>query len=79
MKQIYTYISTVIVAINPYQNLGIYTTEYMRKYRAQRRLDTLPPHIFGIAEKAYQELVIKNENQSMICCGESGSGKTEST
>ncbi len=31
------------------------------------------------ARGAAQEVTIKRENQSMICCGESGSGKTEST
>jgi myosin heavy subunit len=51
----------------------------MAKYRGQRRVDTLPPHVFAVAEKAYQELVLRRANQSMICCGESGSGKTEST
>lgn len=58
---------------------GIYTDTEMRRYRGQKRPDMLAPHIFAVAEKAYQELTLRMENQSMICCGESGSGKTEST
>ena len=78
-EDIYTNIAGVLVAVNPYHQMGIYTREYMSKYRHQRRLDLMAPHIFAIAEKAYQELMLKRKNQSMICCGESGSGKTEST
>jgi myosin heavy subunit len=77
-SQIYTNIAGVLVAINPYRDLGIYTKEHMTKYRGQRRLDTVTPHIFAVAERAYQAL-LEGGNQSMICCGESGSGKTEST
>jgi len=77
--KIYTNISNVLVAINPYRPLGIYTAQQMAQYRGQRRLNTLPPHVFAVAEKAYQDLVLREQNQSIICCGESGSGKTEST
>jgi myosin heavy subunit len=77
--KIYTNIASVLVAINPYRQLGIYTTHDMAKYRGQRRLDLQEPHVFRLAEKAYQQLVTYGVNQSMICCGESGSGKTEST
>jgi hypothetical protein len=74
---IYTNINKVICATNPYQWLEIYSENEMSKYRGAR-LEALPPHIFATSERAYQALK-RGKNQSMICCGESGSGKTEST
>ena len=38
----------------------------------------LPPHIYGIAEKSYRELVNHSKSQCHLISGESGSGKTES-
>eukprot|EP00474_Spongospora_subterranea_P006514 CRZ06972.1 hypothetical protein [Spongospora subterranea] len=83
----YTNISSILVALNPYKRLEIYGTEYMMKYR-DRNNRSLGPHIFASAETAYSELnrpfSIRRQpngpvNQSIIVCGESGSGKTESS
>lgn len=74
---IYTAINKVICATNPYQWLPIYSEETMASYRGAR-LASLPPHVFALAERAFQQMK-RGKNQSMICCGESGSGKTEST
>lgn len=37
------------------------------------------PHLFMVAEEAYQDLVIDKKSQSIIVTGESGAGKTEAT
>lgn len=39
----------------------------------------LPPHVFDIARRAYHKIVSVGTSQSVIICGESGSGKTECT
>ncbi|XP_061197039.1 myosin heavy chain, striated muscle-like isoform X3 [Saccostrea echinata] len=75
---IYTYSGLFCVAINPYRRLPIYTESIIAKYRGKRRME-MPPHLFSIADNAYQFMVQDRENQSMLITGESGAGKTEST
>ncbi|XP_050392436.1 myosin heavy chain, striated muscle isoform X1 [Patella vulgata] len=75
---IYTYSGLFCVAINPYRRLPIYTMSIIIKYRGKRRVE-MPPHLFSIADNAYQYMVMDRENQSMLITGESGAGKTENT
>nr|CAD7429069.1 unnamed protein product [Timema monikensis] len=48
-----------------------------RRYRGQSRSDN-PPHIFAVADAAYQALLHQRQNQAIVISGESGAGKTES-
>ncbi|KAL1706191.1 P-loop containing nucleoside triphosphate hydrolase protein [Schizophyllum commune] len=74
--EIYTYIGAVLISVNPFRDLGIYTDEVLDKYRGKNRLE-VPPHVFGIAESAYYNMNAYHENQCVIISGESGAGKTE--
>ena len=76
--RIYTYIGTILIAINPYYLYSIYNPKYSNKYQ-NKRLGALPPHIFAIADDAYNSMLANKMNQSVIISGESGAGKTEST
>ncbi|KAI9009129.1 P-loop containing nucleoside triphosphate hydrolase protein [Hyaloraphidium curvatum] len=76
-KQIYTYSGIVLVAMNPYQRLPIYSPEVMRAYSGRKRGE-LEPHLFAIAEEAYSSMIRDDKNQSIIVSGESGAGKTQS-
>ncbi|KAE8593451.1 hypothetical protein XENTR_v10019141 [Xenopus tropicalis] len=75
---IYTYSGLFCVVINPYKNLPIYTEQIVEMYRGKKRHE-IPPHIYAISETAYRSMLQDREDQSILCTGESGAGKTENT
>ncbi|XP_021367481.1 myosin heavy chain, striated muscle-like [Mizuhopecten yessoensis] len=75
---IYTYSGLFCIAVNPYRRLPIYTDSVISKYRGKRKTE-IPPHLFSVADNAYQNMVTDRENQSCLITGESGAGKTENT
>ncbi|XP_072817220.1 myosin-IIIb isoform X4 [Vicugna pacos] len=74
---IYTYVGDILIALNPFQNLSIYSPQFSRLYHGVKRASN-PPHIFASADAAYQCMVTFNKDQCIVISGESGSGKTES-
>ncbi|CAI5455470.1 unnamed protein product [Caenorhabditis angaria] len=77
-KLIYAYTGSILIAVNPYMDIAIYTADEIRMYK-RKRIGELPPHIFAIADNAYTNMRREKRNQSVIISGESGAGKTEST
>ncbi|MES1908318.1 MAG: hypothetical protein MHM6MM_001274 [Cercozoa sp. M6MM] len=78
-EQIHTSIGPVLVAINPFKMIpSQYTPARIREYRGAPR-SSLEPHVYGIADEAYRQLIGFSESQCIIITGESGSGKTETS
>uniref|UniRef100_A0A8C4M5A9 Myosin VIIA n=1 Tax=Equus asinus TaxID=9793 RepID=A0A8C4M5A9_EQUAS len=75
---IYTYTGSILVAVNPYQLLSIYSPKHIRQY-TNKKIGEMPPHIFAIADNCYFNMKRNSRDQCCIISGESGAGKTEST
>jgi myosin heavy subunit len=75
---IYTYVSSILIAVNPFKMLPLYTPERLDEYKEKGARD-LPPHVYAIADNAYRSMLSDDKSQSCICSGESGAGKTEAT
>lgn len=75
--QIYTYIGSILLAVNPYMQYRIYGPDAVKRYS---RVSTAsePPHIYAIANAAFQSLLRTDHKQAIVISGESGAGKTES-
>merc|ERR1712136_282758 len=75
---IYTYSGLFCIAINPYKLLPVYT-QIARDFYVNKRRSEAPPHLYSIADGAYQNMRLERKHQSMLITGESGAGKTENT
>ncbi|PIK46871.1 hypothetical protein BSL78_16288 [Apostichopus japonicus] len=52
---IYTYCGIVLVALNPYEQLPLYSEDVIRAYSGQD-MGSMDPHIFAVAEEAFKKL-----------------------
>ena len=78
-NKIYTYASSILVAVNPFKFLPCYyNPKYVMMYENQP-LGKLSPHIFAVANVAYHAMLNRRLDQCIVISGESGSGKTESS
>ncbi|KAK2702232.1 hypothetical protein QYM36_019156, partial [Artemia franciscana] len=69
----------ILVAVNPYRDLGIYDDYTIQAYHHDENQDrNLDPHVYSVAKEAYTQLERDSQDQSIIVSGESGAGKTVS-
>ncbi|XP_062051238.1 unconventional myosin-XVI [Lepus europaeus] len=79
--QIYTFIGDVLLLVNPFKELPIYSNLVSQLYLSDtgRPSPSLPPHLFSCAERAFHQLFQEQRPQCFILSGERGSGKSEAS
>mmetsp|Transcript_22631 Transcript_22631/g.55929 ORF Transcript_22631/g.55929 Transcript_22631/m.55929 type:complete len:1555 (+) Transcript_22631:195-4859(+) len=87
--KIYTWTGPVLIAVNPFQRLPLYSDDILNSYRSEGLFRSqgmgggkseLDPHVFAIADRSYRQMMSEGRrSQSILISGESGAGKTEST
>ncbi|XP_030549734.1 myosin-2 [Rhodamnia argentea] len=71
---VYSKAGPVLIAINPFKEVQLYGNSLVTAYK---RNAAESPHVYAVADTAYNTMMRDEVNQSIIISGESGAGKTE--
>ncbi|KAK9301994.1 hypothetical protein QLX08_005842 [Tetragonisca angustula] len=74
---IFTCIGPVLVSINPFKQMPYFGEREIEIYQGAVPYEN-SPHIYGLADNMYRNMLIDKESQCVIISGESGAGKTVS-
>ena len=72
---IYTYVGSILIAVNPFKFYPIYNPKYVKLYQ-NKRLGELSPHIFAIADAAYNAMMRDRKPQCIVISGQYSSSNT---
>ncbi|KAK4879246.1 hypothetical protein RN001_007392 [Aquatica leii] len=70
-----TYVGDVLLVLNPNEQEDLYVEKQHSEYQFKSRSDSAP-HVFAVADSAYQAALHHDRVQHIIFTGESSSGKT---
>lgn len=73
-NSIFTYIGPVLISVNPFKDMGIFTDAQIEMYQGANIYEN-PPHIYALIDNIYRMMDSEN-HQCVIISGESGAGKT---
>lgn len=59
--QIYTNISSILISVNPFKLLPLYTPEMLDRYRNGGR--DKAPHVFSVAYNSYHNMLADSQDQ----------------
>ena len=62
---LYRYTANILIAVNPYQQLGVYGPEAIQQY-AGASLRMHAPHVYALANRAFMSMKSSKKNQSMV-------------
>lgn len=71
----HTFVGDVLLILNPNEERVIYDAYHHMKYQCKSRSDNAP-HIYSVADSAFQDVMHNEEPQHILLAGESNSGKT---
>ncbi|KAL1494679.1 hypothetical protein ABEB36_010244 [Hypothenemus hampei] len=76
-KQFCTFVGDILLIVNPNEKLKHYGPEFHKRYFQKSRSENAP-HIYSVADTAYQNALHHKVPQQIVLTGESASGKTSS-
>jgi myosin heavy subunit len=71
-NKIYTFVGSILIAVNPYKKLDIYGVDIMEEIlNLTRNGETLPANVFSIAAEALHGMRSDGKSQSILISGSS--------
>mmetsp|Transcript_116217 Transcript_116217/g.205819 ORF Transcript_116217/g.205819 Transcript_116217/m.205819 type:complete len:1162 (-) Transcript_116217:214-3699(-) len=74
-REIYTWVGSVLVSVNPYHDIGVFSEPMIAQYAGSQGPSSRP-HLFAAVTAA---LDAPGSRHALLISGESGAGKTEAT
>jgi myosin heavy subunit len=71
VNEIYTFVGTILIAVNPYKTLDIYDLSLVDEiYSLTKFNGIVPPHVFSIGAQAVFNMRYDGKDQSVLISGE---------